>query len=156
MSRDPHSVWVARGEDWRSVKSRASKQRPSSARASQQSGASTFPADSCEVRAVVRGVPGSDRTVVDMNGSSDSRSGNRFAPLSEPSGESRRGERRRRLVLLSQQEVPESDHEWDSDTDSIGGASDVEGVDVVEPTPVEDPIVLEGRLRAPVRSFWTQ
>ena len=33
----------------------------------------------------------------------------------------------------------------------IGGASDVEGVDVVEPTPVEDPIILEGRLRAPVR-----
>ena len=52
------------------------------------------------------------------------------------------GEMRRRLVL-SQQEVPESDHEWDSDTDSIGGASDIEGVDVVEPTPVEDP------------SFWT-
>ena len=57
------------------------------------------------------------------------------------------------LVLLSQQEVPESDHEWDSNTDSIGGASDVEGVDVVEPTPVDDPIILEGRLRAPVRSF---
>ena len=62
------------------------------------------------------------------------------------------GEMRRRLVL-SQQEVPESDHEWDSDTDSIGGASDIEGVDVVEPTPVEDPIILDWRLRAPVRSF---
>ena len=58
-----------------------------------------------------------------------------------------------RLVLISQQEVPESDHEWDSDTDRIGGASDVEGVDVVAETPVEDPTILEWRLRAPVRSF---
>ena len=86
-----------------------------------------------------------------MSGSA--KSGNRFAPLSEPSGESRRGDGRRRLVLVSQHEVPESDDEWDSDTDSIGGASNVEGVDVVEHTPVEDPIILEGRLRAPVRSF---
>ena len=54
--------------------------------------------------------------------------------------------------MISQQEVPESDHEWDSDIDSIGGASDVEGVDVVEATPMEDPIILEGRLRASVRS----
>ena len=124
--------------------------------ASQLSGASTLPAGSSEVRAVLRGVPGSDPTVVDMSSGSDARSGNRFAPLSEPSGverEGRRGERRRRLVLISQQEVPESDHEWDSETDSIGGASDVEVVDVVEATPVEDPIILEGRLRAPVRSF---
>ena len=44
-------------------------------------------------------------------------------------------------VLISQQEVPESDHECDSDTDNIGSASDVEGVDVVETTPVEDPII---------------
>ena len=120
--------------------------------ASQLSGGSTQAAVPRDVRAVLRGVPESDRTVVDVSGDS-SRSGNRFAPLSEPSGESRRGDRRRRLVLVSPQEVPESDHEWDSDTDSIGGASDVEGVDVVEPTPVEDPIMLEGRLRAIVRSF---
>ena len=119
-------------------------------RASQQSGASTVPTDSREVRGVLRGVQGSDHTVA------DTRSSNRFAPLSEPSGvehEGRRGERRRRLVLISQQEVPESDHEWDSDADRIGGASDVEGVDVVAETPVEDAIILEWRLRAPVRSF---
>ena len=119
-------------------------------RTSQQSGASTVPTDSREVRGVLRGVPGNDPTVA------DTRSGNRFAPLSEPSGvehEGRRGVRRRRLVLISQQEVPESDHERDSDTDSTGGASDVEGVDVVAETPVEDPIILEWRLRAPVRSF---
>ena len=97
------------------------------------SGGSTQAAVSRDVRVVLRGVPNSDRTVVDVSGDS-ARSGNRFAPLSEPSGESRRGDRRRRLVLVSQHEVPESDHEWDSDTDSIGGASDVEGVDVVEPT----------------------
>ena len=120
--------------------------------ASQLSGGSTQAAVSRDVRAVLRGVPGSDRTVVDVSGDS-TRLANKFAPLSEPSGESRRGERRRRLVLVSQQEVTESDHEWDSDTDSIGGASDVEGVDVVEPTLVEDPIILEGRLRAPMRSF---
>ena len=114
--------------------------------ASQLSGGSTQAAVSRDVRDVLRSVPDSDRTVVDVSDSA--RSGNRLAPLSEPSGD-----RRRRLVLVSQQEVPESDHEWDSDTDSIGGASDVEGVDVVEPTLVEDPIILEGRLRAPVRSF---
>ena len=115
--------------------------------ASQLSGGPTQATDSRDVRAVLRGVPSSDRTVVDVSGDSV-RSGNRFGPLSEPSGESRRGDRRRRLVLVSQQEVPESDHEWDSDTDSIGGVSDVE----VEP-PVEDPIISEWRLRAPVRSF---
>ena len=81
--------------------------------ASQLSGASTFPAAFREVRDS-EGVPGSDPTVVDMSGGSDARSGNRFAPLSEPSGverEGRRGERCRRLVLISQREVPESDHE---------------------------------------------
>ena len=111
--------------------------------ASQLSGGSTQPTGSRDVRAVLRGVPSSDRTVVDMSGDS-ARSGNRFAPLSEPSGESRKGERRRRLVLLTQQEVPESDHDWDSDTDNIGGASNVEGVDVVEPTPVEYPSFWKG------------
>ena len=61
-------------------------------RASQRSGASTFPAVSREVRAVLRGVPGSDPTVVDMSGSSDARSGNRFAPLSEGSAVNMRAE----------------------------------------------------------------
>ena len=120
--------------------------------ASQLSGASTFPAASREVRAVLRGVPGSDPTVVGV------RSGRRFAPLSEPSGverEGRRGERRRLLVLIFPQEIPESDHEWDSDTHSIGGASGVEGVDVVEATARGGPPsfwkgdcgLLKGRLR---------
>ena len=62
--------------------------------ASQLSGGSTQAAISRDVRAVLRGVPGSDRIVVDVSGDS-TRSGNRFAPLSEPSGESRRGDRRR-------------------------------------------------------------
>ena len=35
-----------------------------------------------------------------------------------------------------------SDHEWDADTDSIPGASDVEVEDVVEPTAEEIPVVL--------------
>ena len=115
--------------------------------ASQLSGGSTFPAASREVRAVLRGVPGSDPTVVDISGGSDARSGNRFAPLSEPSGverEGRRGERRRRLVLISQQEVPESEHEWDSDTDSIGGESDVEGLMSSNPHPWRTPSFWKG------------
>ena len=56
---------------------------------------------------------------------------------------------RRRLILVSQDpDVEVSDHEWDSDTDSIGGASDVEVVDVPAPTLPETPIELEPRIRA--------
>ena len=66
--------------------------------ASQLSGGSTQAAVSRDVRDVLRSVPDSDRTVVDVSDSA--RSGNRLAPLSEPSGD-----RRRRLVLVSQQEV---------------------------------------------------
>ena len=74
--------------------------------------------------------------MVDMSGGSHS-SVNRFAALSDrPSVEfETRGDvRRRRLVLISQQQGrEESDHEWDPDTDSVGGVSEGEDVDVVHP-----------------------
>ena len=54
-----------------------------------------------------------------------------------------RGERRRLWLLLSWPQVPESDHGWDS----VGDATDVQGVMTVELTTVEDPIILKGRLQ---------
>ena len=52
--------------------------------------------------------------------------GNRFEALSD-TAEPSEGRPRRRLVLISQNPEPvASDHEWDPDTDSIGGASEVE------------------------------
>ena len=45
------------------------------------------------------------------------------------------------------------DREWDSDTESVGGASDVEVSEFVEPTVAENPIVLEATVRASVRAF---
>ena len=53
-------------------------------------------------------------------------------------------------MLVSQPHDVEraSDHEWDADTDSIPGASDVEVGDVVEPTAEEIPVVIEPRVRA--------
>ena len=56
-------------------------------------------------------------------------------------------------MLVSQshpQEVPLG--EWDSDTDSIGGASDVEVEDVLEPIPAQ-PVIFEAGVRAPTRAF---
>ena len=47
---------------------------------------------------------------------------------------------RRRLVLVSQNsDAKVSDREWDSDTNSIGGTSDVEVNDVPAPTVPETP-----------------
>ena len=52
--------------------------------------------------------------------------GNRFDALSD-TAEPSEGRPRRRLVLISQNPEPvASDHEWDPDTESIGGASEVE------------------------------
>ena len=72
--------------------------------------------------------------------------GNRFAVLSDNRSVHAELEvpvpvrPRRRLVLVSQDpDVEVSDHEWDPDTDSIGGASDVEVVDVRAPTVPEPP-----------------
>ena len=60
---------------------------------------------------------------------------------------------RRRLVLVSQQDDHGVDHEWDSDTDTVGGGSDVEVGEILEPTVVETPVAMEPRVRAPVRAF---
>ena len=60
---------------------------------------------------------------------------------------------RRRLVLVSQSDPQEAPlGEWDSDTDSIGGASGVEVEDVLEPLPVQ-PVIFEAGVRAPTRAF---
>ena len=45
------------------------------------------------------------------------------------------------------------EREWDSDTETVGGASDVEVDEVVEPTVAEIPVVMEARVRAPIRAF---
>ena len=80
--------------------------------------------------------------------------GNRFAVLGE-SQEGREIGNRRRLVLISQraEDVRDREREWDSDTKSVGCASDVEVNEVVEPTVAEIPVVMEARVRAPVRAF---
>ena len=105
----------------------------------------------------MRLVPASARlTVVDMSTDSENEvpqlRGNRFAALGE-SQEGRDVGNRRRLVLISQRADDVRDREWDSDTESVGGASDVEVSEVVEPTVAESPVVLEARVRAPVRAF---
>ena len=46
-----------------------------------------------------------------------------------------------------------SDHEWDPDTESIGGVSDVEEEDVPEQSIIETPIVAEPRIQAMARAF---
>ena len=54
--------------------------------------------------------------------------GNRFAVLGTHGELPDRP--RRRLVLVSQQDDHGVDHEWDSDTDTVGGGSDVDAVDL--------------------------
>ena len=84
-----------------------------------------------------------------MVNSSEPLQGNRFAVLGEDEDRPRR-----RLVLVSQQAHQGVDHDGESDTESLGGASDVEDVgEVLEPTVVETPVPLEVRVRAPARAF---
>ena len=40
-----------------------------------------------------------------------------------------------------------------SDTDIVGGGSDVEVGEILEPTAVETPVAMEPRVRAPARAF---
>ena len=56
----------------------------------------------------------------------------------------------RRLVLVSQSDPQEAPlGEWDSDTDSIGGSSDVEAEDALEPPPPVQPVIFEAGVRHP-------
>ena len=55
------------------------------------------------------------------------------------------------MVLASQQQ--DADHEWESDTDSTIGVSDVEVADVIESTPVEVTVVADIGVRSPSRVF---
>ena len=83
-------------------------------------------------------------------------SGNRFAVLGEDVELDRLdpvARPRRRLVLVSQNPVG-SDHEWDPDTESIGGASEVDdGEKVPDQSLFETPIVAEPRVHARGRAF---
>ena len=60
---------------------------------------------------------------------------------------------RRRLVLVSQNHDVARDHEWDPDTESIGGVSDVEEDDVPEQSTIVTPIVAEPRIQGRARAF---
>ena len=62
--------------------------------------------------------------------------GNRFAVLGEVPEAEVEDRPRKRLVLVSQHRNDRQglDREWDSDTDTVGGVSDVEVTEVVEPT----------------------
>ena len=75
---------------------------------------------------------------------------NKDSALSDHHSDQAENRPSRRLVLVSQLHDVEraSDHEWDADTDSIPGASDVEVGDEVEPTAEEIPVVVEPRVRA--------
>ena len=123
-------------------------------RGSQQSGVSTVPAASNELHAFRRGVSHSELTWVDSSDGHAGMAENRFAALQDPASvenEARGETRRRRLVLNFQQEGRgESDHEWDPDTDSLGGVSEGEAEDVAGPS---EPFDAEARVRAPARSF---
>ena len=61
---------------------------------------------------------------------------------------------RRRLVLVSQNpDFVSNDHKWDPDTESIGGASEVDGEEVPEQSLFETPIEAEPRIHARGRVF---
>ena len=124
--------------------------------------ASTVPASAQDVQAALREVGGSP-TVVDMSADDSDRggqvhmSGNRFAVLGEDVELDRLdpvARPRRRLVLVSQNpDFVGSNHEWDPDTESIGGASEVDGEEVPEQSLFETPIAVEPRVHAHGRAF---
>ena len=77
--------------------------------------------------------------------------GNRFEVLSDEASESERPTRR--LVLIQN---PANDHEWDPDTESIRGVSEVEVEDVeVESAAPDLPIPAQDRIHGVQRAFAT-
>ena len=93
-----------------------------------------------------RRIPSSDSVPTPLRGNS-------FAVLGEPEAEVE-VRPRRRLVLVSQHSNDrQALDEWDSDTDTVGGVSDAEVTEVVEPTVEEVPVLMDARVRAPVRAF---
>ena len=78
--------------------------------------------------------------------------GNRFEVLSD-TAEPSQGLPRRRLVLVSQNVG--SDHEWDPDTESIAGASEVEVQDVHVESAPDLPIQGQDRVRGVQHAFAT-
>ena len=127
--------------------------------------ASTVPASVRDIHVVHRALEGGglpevvDMSLDDSDRESQGRlSGNRFEALSDRAEDSERevvlaARPRRRLVLLSQNADPiASDHEWDSDTESVEGVSDVEDEECPEASVLETPILAE-RIQARARAF---
>ena len=119
----------------------------------------TVPASIQALHVAQRGPP----AVVDVSRDDSDRENqvqlsNRFAALSDDVDDSPRRGRivrgRRRLVFVSQNhDTAASDHEWDPDTESVRGVSDVEEDDVPEQSMMETPILAEPRIQARARAF---
>ena len=127
--------------------------------------ASTVPASVRDIHVAHRALEGGGvPEVVDMSlddldrESQGPLSGSRFEALSDRAEDSEREVvvaacPRRRLVLLSQNAEPvASDHEWDPDTESLEGGSDVEEEDVPEASVLKTPILAE-RIQVRARAF---
>ena len=111
---------------------------------------STVPASSQALQAVQRGgLAIVDTSRDDSDEERQALMSNRHAVLSEDASElERRGQvaQGRRLVLVSQNhDAVARDHEWDPDTESIRGASDVEEDDVPAQSIIKTPLVAQGQ-----------
>ena len=123
-----------------------------------------MPASVRDIHVAHRALEGGVPEVVDMsldNSDHESQgrlSGNRFEALSDRAEDSETevvpaARPRRRLVLLSQNADPvASDHEWDPDTESVEGVSDVEEDECPEASALETPVVAE-RIEVRARAF---
>ena len=114
---------------------------------------STVPASSQAQRG---GLAVVDMSRDDSDRESQLQMSSRFAVLSDDADELERPSqiaRGRRLVLVSQNhDAVASDHEWDLDTESIRGASDVEEDDVPAQSTIETLFVAD-RIQARARAF---
>ena len=102
---------------------------------------STVPASVRDIHVGHRALEEGGAPVIDMSvDDSDQErpvrlTGNRFEALSDTAAEPDVARPRRRLVLISQNLEPSaSANEWESDTDSIGGASEADVDDVIQET----------------------
>ena len=155
VSQMSEQVWFVRDQSERSFPSTTSKVSQERLRrgvSSKSESASTVPASVWDIHVAHRALEGGGvPEVVDVNLDDADResqgwlSGNRFEALSDLAKDSERevvaaARPRRRLVLLSQNADPVAiDHEWDPDTESHEGVSDVEEEDVPERSMLETP-----------------
>ena len=101
------------------------------------------------------GAPVIDMSVDDSDQESPVRlTGNRFEALSDTAADPDVARPRRRLVLISQNPEPSvSANEWESHTDSIGGASEVDVDDVHQDSVPDVPIPTPPRIFGPQHAF---